>query len=148
VKTTQDKPYQLLFVEDNSDDAELILAAWEDSNLTVNIQVVPNGREAVSFLRGRNGFGQAVRPDLILLDLNMPVMDGREFLKEVKNDQALCDIPVLVLTTSQDHEDVLAAYRSHANCFLKKPDDYQQFQDLARAIEDFWLRLAVLPAER
>ena len=146
--TVETKPYHLLLVEDNTDDVELARAAWETSSLEVRLHVAQNGLEAVSFLRGENGYERCARPDLILLDLNMPVMDGRQALEVIKNDADLCDIPVLVLTTSQDREDIMNAYRSHANCFLNKPEDFDQFSELARAIENFWLRLAVLPAER
>jgi two-component system response regulator len=144
--TTNTSPFHLLLVEDNPDDVEMTLAAWETTAPEVTIHVAENGREAVEYLRPGNG--NPPRPDLVLLDLNMPVMDGRAVLSELKNDPQLSDIPVLVLTTSTAPVDVRDAYRRHANCYLNKPADFDEFLALARAIEGFWLKLAVLPDGR
>lgn len=146
MNTNNPKKFTILLVEDNPDDAELAIAAWRESALDLEILSAENGRRALEILCGGNGrILTASLPDLVLLDLNMPVMDGREFLRELKGQKELRHLPVLVLTSSQEQRDVLEAYRLQAGCFLNKPDDFKGFVKLTRAIESFWLHLAVLP---
>lgn len=139
------EPAQVLLVEDNEDDVELTLEALEDSRVRMEIHVVSNGLEAMAFLRKEDKYAGKPRPDLILLDLNLPLMDGREVLKEIREDPAFTDIPVVVLTTSQDEEDIMKVYKLHANCYISKPVDFMQFTDIIKKIEGFWLQLVKLP---
>ena len=142
------KPANVLLVEDNEDDVELTLEALKDSKLRVEINVVPDGLSAMAFLRREGKYSEKPRPDLILLDLNLPLMDGREVLKEIREDQDLTDIPVVVLTTSEDEGDILKAYKLHANCYISKPVDFIHFTEIIRQIEGFWLQLVRLPGRR
>ena len=139
------KPIQILMVEDNPDDVELAVEALKDAKVGNNLMVVKDGEEAIAYLRREGRYPQAVRPDLILLDLNMPRKDGRDVLKEVKNDSNLRRIPVVILTTSQAEEDILNTYDLHANCYITKPVDFNQFLKVVRSIEDFWLTVVKLP---
>ncbi|RPJ78402.1 MAG: response regulator [Deltaproteobacteria bacterium] len=145
--TTTDnvKPAQVLLVEDNEDDVELTLEALKDSKVRMDVHVVPDGLEAMKFLRCQGKYEGELRPDLVLLDLNLPKMDGREVLKEIREDPDLTDLPVVVLTTSQNEEDVWKAYKMHANCFISKPVDFLQFTKIIKQIEGFWLQLVKLP---
>lgn len=142
------KPAQVLLVEDNEDDVELTLAALEDSRVRMDIHVVPDGMAAMRFLRNEGEYQNKPRPDLVLLDLNLPIMDGREVLKDIREDSDLTDIPVVVLTTSQNEEDILRMYKLHANCYISKPVDFRQFTKVVRQIEGFWLQLVKLPFQR
>ncbi len=144
-KTDEIQPADVLLVEDNEDDVELTLAALEDSKIRMKIHVVSDGLAAMAFLRREGDYADAPRPDLILLDLNMPRMDGREVLKAIRVDQNLTDIPIVVLTTSEDEEDVLKVYQLHANCYIKKPVDFIQFSEVIKQVEGFWLQLVKLP---
>ena len=139
------KPANVLLVEDNEDDVELTLEALNNSKLQVKIHVVSDGMTAMTFLRREGEYAGAQRPDLILLDLNLPRMDGREVLKEIREDPELTDIPVVILTTSEDEEDILKAYLLHANCYITKPIDFSQFTRIIKQIEGFWLQLVKLP---
>jgi CheY-like chemotaxis protein len=139
------KPANVLLVEDNEDDVELTLEALNNSKLQVKIHVVSDGMTAMTFLRREGEYAGAQRPDLILLDLNLPRMDGREVLKEIREDPKLTDIPVVILTTSEDEEDILKAYLLHANCYITKPIDFSQFTRIIKQIEGFWLQLVKLP---
>ena len=139
------KPANVLLVEDNEDDVELTLEALNNSKLQVKIHVVSDGMTAMTFLRHEGEYAGAQRPDLILLDLNLPRMDGREVLKEIREDPKLTDIPVVILTTSEDEEDILKAYLLHANCYITKPIDFSQFTKIIKQIEGFWLQLVKLP---
>ena len=139
------KPANVLLVEDNPDDVELTLEALENSKLQVNIHVVSDGISAMAFLRREGEYADEQRPDLILLDLNLPRMDGREVLKEIKEDPGFADIPVVILTTSENEEDILKAYQLHANCYISKPVDFVQFTEIIQQIEGFWLQLVKLP---
>lgn len=139
------KPAQVLLVEDNQDDVELTLEALKDSKVRMEIHVVPDGISAMKFLRKTDEYSDSLRPDLVLLDLNLPKMDGREVLKEIREDPELTDLPVVVLTTSQSEEDVCRAYKLHANCYISKPVDFMKFTDIIRQIEGFWLQLVKLP---
>jgi len=142
------KPAQVLLVEDNEDDVELTLEALKNSRLRMNVHVVPDGVEAMKFLRFQGEYEGEPRPDMVLLDLNLPKMDGREVLKEIREDDDLTDLPVVVLTTSQDEEDICKMYKMHANCFISKPVDFLQFTEIIKQIEGFWLQLVKLPRRR
>jgi CheY-like chemotaxis protein len=139
------QPIEILLVEDNPGDARLTIEAMREAKVRNRIHVVEDGVEAMEFLRRRGRFGDAPRPDLILLDLNLPRMDGREVLSEVKSDPDLRRIPVVVLTTSQTEEDVIRAYDLHANCYVTKPVDLEQFMKIVNQIDEFWVKVVTLP---
>ncbi len=139
------RPIQILMVEDNPDDIELTVEALKDARVANHLTVVQDGEEALSYLRCRGKYAQAVRPDLILLDLNMPRKNGRDVLRDIKNDPKLKRIPVVILTTSQAEDDILHTYDLHANCYITKPVDFNQFLKVVRSIEDFWLTVVKLP---
>ncbi len=139
------KPIEILLVEDNPGDADLAREALEDNKLRNELHVVGDGVEAMDFLRRNGKYPQAPRPDLILLDLNLPRKDGREVLAEIKMDPDLKRIPVVILTISKDEEDILKSYNLHANCFITKPIDLGQFMKVVKSIEDFWLTIVKLP---
>lgn len=135
----------ILLVEDNPGDARLTMEAFGVNGAPDRVRHVVDGVEALAFLRREGGHGKAPRPDLIVLDLNLPRLSGREVLAVIKADAALRCIPVVVLTTSQAEEDVLAAYNLHANCYVAKPPDLDSLLLAIRSIEEFWLRIARLP---
>ena len=139
------RPVQILLVEDNPGDVGLTLEALKEATLPNKLTVVKNGTEALAFLRRQGQHTQAARPDLILLDLNLPKKDGRKVLAEIKADANLKRIPVVVLTTSEDEQDVMESYNLHANCYIVKPLDLDRFITVVKSIEDFWLRIVVLP---
>ena len=136
---------EILLVEDSPSDAAFAVEAFRDTTLPNHLTLVDDGVEAIAFLRRQGNFADAIRPDLILLDLNLPRKDGREVLAEIKSDQELKTIPVLILTTSQAENDVLNAYKLNANGYIQKPVDFTRFLDIIRAIEAFWFRAATLP---
>jgi two-component system, chemotaxis family, response regulator Rcp1 len=143
-----DRPVRILLVEDNPGDARLTAEVFKYNNkLPKSLAVVEDGVEALAYLRQEGKYTDAPRPDLILLDLNLPKKDGRQVLAAIKNDENLRRIPVVVLTTSGDQEDIKQAYDLNANCFLTKPVDFEQFASLLTAIEEFWLTFAELPKE-
>lgn len=139
------KPINILLVEDNPGDADLAREALDNSKLNNALHVVDDGEKAMSFLRQEGSYVDVPLPDLILLDLNLPKKDGRQVLAEIKADQDLKQIPVVILTTSQAEEDVIKTYNLHANCYITKPIDLNQFLHVVRSIEDFWLSIVVLP---
>ena len=139
------KPIEILLVEDNPGDADLAREALSDSKLRNNLAVVGDGELAMAYLRRQGAYADVPRPDLILLDLNLPKKDGREVLAEVKADEGLKRIPVVILTTSRAEEDVLKTYNLHANCYITKPIDLHQFMRVVKSIEDFWLSIVILP---
>lgn len=141
------RPIEILLVEDSPGDVRLTLESLKDSKVRNRVSVVDNGEEALAFLRGHNGYSQAPRPDLILLDLNLPKKDGRQVLHEIKADPELKRIPVVILTTSRAEEDILKTYSLHANCYISKPVNLDQFIHVVRSIEDFWLSIVKLPPE-
>jgi CheY-like chemotaxis protein len=141
------RPIEILLVEDNPGDARLAWEAIRDAKVANNLRWVPDGVEALAFLRREGRFADSPRPDLILLDLNLPRKDGREVLAEIKNDESLRRIPVVVLTTSQADEDIDKAYHLNANCYISKPVDLEQFIKIVNAIENFWLTIVKLPSE-
>jgi CheY-like chemotaxis protein len=139
------RPVEILLVEDNPGDVRLTQEALKEGKVANNLHVAMDGVEALAFLRREGEYSDKPRPDLILLDLNLPKKDGREVLEEIKNDEKLKKIPVVILTTSQDETDVLKTYKLHANCFITKPVDLDQFITVVHSIEDFWLTLVKLP---
>ena len=142
---TMGRPIEILLVEDSATDVMLAEEALELGKLSNNLSVVKDGVEAMAFLRQEDEYADSPRPDLILLDLNMPRKDGREVLAEVKADTNLRQIPVIILTTSNAEQDVLNAYGLHANCYIRKPLDFEQFAAVIHAIEIFWFSVVVLP---
>jgi len=141
------KPIQVLMVEDNPDDVDLIREAFKEAKVHCNLHVVEDGLEAMVFLRQRGKFSQAGRPDIVLLDLNLPRKDGCEVLEEIKTDENLRDIPVVVLTSSSIQEDIWKAYHLHVNCYITKPVDFEQFVKVVKAIDDFWFTVVKLPRQ-
>jgi two-component system, chemotaxis family, response regulator Rcp1 len=139
------QPIEILLVEDNPGDAELTREALNSAKVSNRLTVVDDGAEAVDYLLRKGKFVNAPRPDIILLDLNLPKKDGREVLSEIKADKDLSDIPVVVLTTSQAEEDILRAYQLHANCYITKPVDFSNFLRVVSTIEAFWLSIVKLP---
>ena len=136
---------RLLLVEDNPGDADLAREALENSKVRNNLHVVGDGEAAMAFLRRHGKYAAAPRPDLVLLDLNLPKKDGREVLAEVKADDVLKRIPVVILTTSKAEEDILKTYNLHANCYITKPIDLNQFIKVVQSIEEFWFTIVKLP---
>jgi CheY-like chemotaxis protein len=139
------RPVEILLVEDNPGDVDLTRETLQDSKLLNHMNVVGNGVEAMAYLRRQGKYAEATRPDLILLDLNLPRKDGREVLAEVKADDRLRRIPVVVLTTSCAEQDILQTYDLHANCYITKPVNLDQFSAVVRAIEEFWFTIVKLP---
>ena len=139
------RPIDILLVEDSPTDVLLAREALEHAKVLNTLHVVDDGVEAIQFLRREPPFENVPRPDLILLDLNLPRKDGREVLADIKTDEHLKRIPVVVLTTSQAEEDVHKAYGLHANCYISKPVDFHQFTNVVRAIESFWFTVVSLP---
>lgn len=139
------RPIEILLVEDNPGDVRLTIEALRDSKVRNNLQVAPDGVHAMAYLRKEGQYSDVVRPDLVLLDLNLPRKDGRQVLAEIKADPELKTIPVVILTTSQAEQDVLQSYQLQANCYITKPVDLEQFITVVRSIQDFWLTIVRLP---
>lgn len=142
------KPIEILLVEDNPGDVRLTMEALNEAKVLNNLTVIKDGVDALAYLRRQGPYANAVRPHLIVLDLNLPRKDGREVLAEIKADETLRRIPVVVLTTSDDEQDVLRSYNLHANCYVTKPVDLDRFIKVVRSIEDFWLGIVVLPVNQ
>jgi chemotaxis family two-component system response regulator Rcp1 len=140
------KPVEILLVEDSPGDVRLTMEALKEAKVLNNLSVASDGVEAMAFLNREGAFAKAPRPDVILLDLNLPKKDGREVLAEIKADPSLRRIPVVVLTTSRAEEDVIRAYDLHANCYITKPVDFKQFLEVVQSVEDFWLTVVKLPS--
>ncbi len=138
-------PLEILLVEDNPADVRLTTEALKEEKVLNKLHVVNDGVEALEFLNRQGKYADAVRPDLIILDLNLPRKDGREVLKEIKNDDSLKTIPVVVLTISKAEEDIFRAYNLHANCYITKPVDLGQFIKVAKSVNEFWLTIVRLP---
>jgi chemotaxis family two-component system response regulator Rcp1 len=138
-------PIEILLVEDNPGDARLAKEALKESKLLNNLSIAEDGVEAMNFLYKKGKFSNSPRPDLIILDLNLPKKDGREVLEEIKTNNDLKRIPVVILTISKAEEDILKTYNLHANCFISKPIDLDQFIKVVKSIEDFWLTIVKLP---
>jgi CheY-like chemotaxis protein len=139
------EPIEILLIEDNPGDIDLIREALETSKIYNALSVVSDGEEALTFLRKRGKYVDARCPDLVLLDLNLPRKSGREVLAEVKSDKDLMQIPLVILTSSRDEEDILRSYNLHANCYITKPIDLNQFIKVVQSIEDFWFTIVKLP---
>ncbi|GIF96348.1 response regulator [Catellatospora citrea] len=142
------RPIEVLLVEDDPGDVLMTREAFEEYKMRNTLRVVSDGVEALAYLRKEGEFAEANTPDLILLDLNLPRRDGREVLREIKNDPDLCRIPVVVLTTSQAEEDVLRSYQLHANAYVAKPVDFERFISVVKQIDDFFVSVVRLPTRR
>ncbi len=141
----QNRPVEILLVEDNPGDERLTREALKEGKVYNTLHWVKDGVEAMAFLRKEGKYGSAPRPDIVLLDLNLPRKDGREVLEEIKTDEDLKRIPVVVLTTSKAEEDVLRTYNLHANCYVTKPVDLEKFIVVVKSIDVFWLTIVTLP---
>lgn len=141
------QPVEILLVEDNPADVRLTIEALKDAKVYNELRVVSNGVDALAYLRREGEYADATRPDLILLDLNLPRKDGREVLEEIKADASLRLIPVVVLTSSEAEQDIVRVYNLHANCYVTKPVDLDQFIHVVKSIEDFWFTIVKLPPE-
>jgi two-component system, chemotaxis family, response regulator Rcp1 len=144
---TDAKPMEVLLVEDSSGDVRLTREAFKDAKVLINLHVASDGTEAMDFLKREGGHANAPRPDLILLDLNLPKKDGREVLGEIKESPTLKSIPVVILTTSASDADILRSYLLHANCYITKPVDLKGFLNVVKSIDNFWLSVVKLPHE-
>ncbi len=144
--TISPRPLNILLVEDSADDVELTMEGFKEGKLIHQLDVVDDGIEALNYLRRVGKYADAVRPDVILLDLNLPKKDGREVLQEIKADEELKHIPVIVLTTSRSEQDILTSYKLHANSYISKPVDLAEFFKAIKALEDFWLTVVTLPS--
>jgi CheY-like chemotaxis protein len=142
------RPIEVLLVEDNPGDVRLTQETFRDANQSIRLHVATDGAEAMAFLRREGSHVDAPRPDVILLDLNLPKMDGREVLVQIKKDEELKAIPIVILTTSDAEADIVASYRLHANCYLTKPVQLKAFEDLVKSINDFWMTNVKLPQPR
>ena len=145
MRVNEVRPIEVLLVEDNAGDVRLTIEAMREGKVLNNLNVASDGEEALAFLRREGMYSVAPRPDLILLDLNLPKKDGREVLAEIKADPDLRRIPVVVLTTSSAEEDILRTYNLHGNCYIHKPVDLEQFISVVRSISDFWFSVVLLP---
>ncbi len=145
--TESGRPVEILLVEDNPGDVRLTQEAFKEAKVRNRLHVATDGVEAIEFLRRQGEFADAPRPDIILLDLNLPKKDGREVLQEIKEDYNLKRIPVVILTTSTAEQDIFKTYDLHANCYINKPVDLEKFMTLVKTIEDFWLTIVKLPTE-
>ena len=145
---TDARTIEILLVEDSPSDTALTIEALKAGKVANTLNHVEDGVEALAYLRRQGKYSNAVRPDLIMLDLNLPRKDGREVLVELKNDLDLKTIPVIVLTTSRSDEDVLRSYQLNANCYITKPVDFEHFIEVIRSIEQFWLTVVTLPQKR
>jgi two-component system response regulator len=143
----QTRPIQILLVEDSPSDAKLTISALKLAKVANELHHVEDGVQAMEFLRQQGKYEKSPRPDLILLDLNLPKKDGREVLKEMKEDPKYTNIPVIVLTTSNAEKDVLQSYQLHCNCYVTKPVNFDRFLECVRSIEHFWLSVVVLPTK-
>lgn len=142
----QTRPFEILLVEDNPGDVRLTREALKENKVLHTLHTVSDGEAALVFLRRQGVHAEAPRPDLVLLDLNLPRKDGREVLSEMKADPGLKTIPVVILTSSAAEEDIVRSYRLHANCYVTKPVGFDQFASIIRSIEDFWLAVVKLPS--
>lgn len=143
---TNNKQVEILLVEDNPGDVRLTMEALKEGKLLNHVSVAEDGMEALAFLHQEGKYAGRPRPDLILLDLNLPKKDGREVLAEIKEDPELRHIPVVVLTTSTAEHDVLKTYDLHANCYINKPVDFEQFLQVVKSVGDFWFSVVILPS--
>ena len=143
---TRGEPIEILLIEDSPDDADLTVDVLREGRIYNRVTVIEDGVEAMAYLRREGRHASAIRPDLILLDLNLPRKNGREVLAEIKQDPELRRIPVVVMTSSDDEKDILSAYNNHVNCYVTKPVDLDQFIGVVKSIEHFWFSIVKLPA--
>ena len=141
-------PIEVLLVEDSPGDVRLTQEAFRDANTTIRLHVATDGVEAMAFLKQEGDYSRAPRPELILLDLNLPKMDGREVLAQIKENPSLKTIPTVILTTSEAEADIVKSYQLQANCYLSKPVQLDAFENLVKSINDFWLTKVKLPQQR
>ncbi len=141
------KDIHILLVEDNEGDIVLTIEALKEAKILNNIDVVRDGEEALKFLRKDERYGEAITPDIIFLDINLPKIDGTEVLSIIKNDDVLKVIPVIMLTTSDAEKDVMKAYYNHANCYITKPVDIEKFMEVIQTIKSFWINIVKLPTQ-
>lgn len=146
INPTKGLPIEILLVEDNPGDVRLTRETLKETRIINNLSVAEDGEKALAFLRRQGAHAGAPRPDLILLDLNLPKIGGREVLAAIKGDPKLCSIPVVILTTSKAEEDIVKSYELHANCFISKPVEFDGFVKVVKSIEDFWFSVVRLPA--
>jgi len=139
------RPVQILLVEDNVGDIRLTREALKEAKVRNHLEAVMDGEEAMAYLRRQGKHSKAIKPDVIMLDLNLPKKNGLEVLKEIKEDPSLRRIPIVILTTSKAETDIVKSYDLHANCYVTKPVDLEQFLEVVRSIEDFWLDIVKLP---
>jgi chemotaxis family two-component system response regulator Rcp1 len=139
------QPIEILLVEDNPGDVRLTREALRESKMLNILNAVADGDAALAYLRRQGEYAQVTRPDMILLDLNLPKKDGREVLEDIKNDPDLKRIPVMIITSSKAEEDILKSYNLHANCYITKPVDLDRFMTVVKSIEDFWVSIVKLP---
>ena len=142
---TLNRPVEVLLVEDDPGDTDLMLETMKQSKIRINMHLVDDGVKAMAFLRREDPYQDAVTPDLILLDLNMPRKDGRQVLREIKGDDTLKHLPVVILTTSQAEADIIGSYNLGANCYIPKPVGLKEFGRVVRAIKEFWFTIVLLP---
>lgn len=142
------RPVEILLVDDSPADVALTQEAFSDNKLCNNLSVVHDGVEAMDFLRKKGPYASVPTPDIILLDLNMPRKDGREVLAEIKADDVLKYIPVVIMTVSKDDKDIFESYRLHANCYIKKPVKFTEFVEVVRSLENFWFSVVTLPSKK
>lgn len=147
IELTKVKPIDILLVEDNPGDVRLTREALKEGKVLNTLNVVGDGIEALAFLRHEGPYAKMPHPDIILLDLNLPRMDGRELLEKIKSDPNLLRIPVVILTTSKTEEDIITSYNLHANCFIAKPVDLDQFITVIKSVEEFWFTIVKLPPD-
>ena len=145
MKPSSKEKLRILLVEDSAADAMLIQRGFRKAGIACNIDWIEDGERAIAFLKRQGKYQEAVRPDLIILDLNLPGLDGREVLEKIKNDSPFKRIPVVVMSTSDSEQDILGSYDLHANCYIIKPFDVNDFLQIASSIEQFWLRTVRLP---
>lgn len=141
----QKENYEILLIEDCPGNIRLTLEAFKEAEIKNKVNIINNGEDALNYLHREGKYRNQILPDIILLDLNMPKMDGRELLKEIKRDPILKCIPVIVLTTSGLEEDIIKSYDLHANCYIKKPNDMDQFVNIIKSIHSYWLSFVTLP---
>ena len=144
---SEDRPFVILMVEDNPTDVLIAKEGFSTAKMLTTLHVADDGIEAIEFLNQRGKYAQAPRPDLIVLDLNMPRKNGQEVLAEIKSDDHLKDIPVVILTTSKSQDDINKAYGFYANCYISKPVDFNEFTKVVQAIQDFWFSIVTLPVQ-
>ncbi|HEX2865658.1 MAG TPA: response regulator [Ignavibacteriales bacterium] len=147
-KTNDGEPWEIVLVEDNPGDIGLVEEALTDSGISFNLKAITNGREAVEYLKRENGRGYLNPPDLIILDLNLPILGGLDVLREIKGDEKLEPIPVVILTTSEAERDIFNSYKLKANSYITKPVDFDEFVDIINNIKNYWLSIVKLPPKK